>query len=507
MPALPCQLTLYVSLIVIAVAPLSAAIKPAPLFQDHAVLQQGKPVPVWGTADAGEKITVSFADQTASTTADAVGIWRVTLAPLKASSTPATLTLTGTNTIVLHDILVGEVWLCSGQSNMEFKLAGANNAQAEIAAANFPLIRQLRIGYKVSNTTLRTAGGEWVAASPATAGKFSAVGYFFAREIHQKLGGIPVGLINSSWGGTAIAPWMDPATLADPDLAFVENNWQAKLADYPALQAKHEAAETKDARKAAEAKAAGKSYKKPWRRAPANPDGSPHEDKPAAIYNGMIHPLQPSALAGVLWYQGESNAIRPAEYTKLFPAFITGMRASFAQPDLPFYWAQLSAFTGGPGEDWPALREAQTAALALQHTGQAITIDIGMEKNIHPVNKQDVGLRLALIALQKHYGRKVIASGPLFKAARFKGAAAQVAFTEMAGGLAAKGGKLSGFELAGTDQKFVAADARIEGATVIVTATTVPAPVAVRYGWRNYLTATLANSAGLPAAPFRSDPW
>lgn len=270
---------------------LSATIIPAPLFQDYAVLQQGKPVPVWGTADAGEKVTVSFAGQTVSTTADATGSWRVTLAPLKVSSTPATLTLAGTNTIVLNDILVGEVWLCSGQSNMEFTLAKANNAKAEISAAKFPLIRQFRIGYKVSNTPLRAAGGEWIAASPATAGKFTAVGYFFAGEIHQKLGGVPVGLINSSWGGTDIEPWMSPAALSDPGLNFVEKNWQAQLADYPALQAKYEAAEAVSAQKADEAKAAGKPYKKPWRRAPANPDDRPHENKPTAIYNGMIHPL------------------------------------------------------------------------------------------------------------------------------------------------------------------------------------------------------------------------
>ncbi|MBC8011100.1 MAG: sialate O-acetylesterase [Burkholderiales bacterium] len=488
-------------------AALFAKVVPAPLFQDHAVLQHGKPVPVWGTADAGEKVAVSFAGQTLTTTADAAGDWRVTLAPLAISAKPATLTLRGTNTLVLNDVLVGEVWLCAGQSNMELTLAKADNAEAELAAARFPLIRQLRIGYKVSNIPLRTAGGKWIAASPETAGKFTAVGYFFARELNQKLGGVPVGLINASWGGTSIEPWMSPAALAHPDFAFVEKSWQAELADYPALQAKYEAAEAVSAAKAAEAKATGKTYRKPWRRAPAKPDGSPHEHKPTAIHYGMIHPLLPSALAGVLWYQGEGNSALPAEYKKLFPAFITDLRASFAQPDLPFYWVQLPAFIGGPGEDWPALREAQTAALALPHTGQAIAIDVGAEKNIHPTNKQDVGHRLALIALRKHHGQNVIASGPLFAGATFTGATARVSFTEIADGLVAKDGAIKGFELAGADKKFVPADARIEGASVIVTADAVPAPVAVRYGWKNYSVVTLANSAGLPAAPFRSDSW
>ncbi len=488
-------------------AALFAKVVPAPLFQDHAVLQQGKPVPIWGTADPGEKVTVTFAGQTLATTADAAGRWRVTLAPLKVSAKPATLTLSGTNTVELNDILVGEVWLCSGQSNMEMKLAKADNAEAEIAAARFPLIRQFQVGYEVSNEPLNTAGGTWVPASPETAGKFTAVGYFFARELHRKLGGVPVGLINASWGGTAIEPWMSPGVLAQREFGFVEKNWRTQLANYPALQAKFEAAEAESARKAAEAKAAGKPYRKPWRRAPANPDGRPHEDKPTAIFNGMIHPLLLAALAGVLWYQGESNSARPAEYKKLFPAFITDLRTSFAQPDLPFYWVQLSAFIGSPGEDWAGLREAQTAALALPRTGQAITIDIGMEKNVHPANKQDVGLRLALLALKNHYGKTVVASGPLFADATFQGNTAQVAFTDIADGLVVKGDALRGFELAGADKKFVPAEARIEGATVIASAAAVPVPVAVRYGWKNYPVVTLANSAGLPAAPFRSDVW
>ncbi len=489
----------------LAFAPASRAdLVPASLFQDHAVLQAGKPVPVWGRADAGEKVSVTFAGQTVATTTGPDGAWHVTLAPLAVSATPARMTLQGNNTLVLDDVLVGEVWLCSGQSNMEWKLNKTTDAEAVIAATDLPLVRQYQVRNNLSNAPKSAAPGKWVAASPATAGSFTGVGFYFARELHARLG-VPVGIIHSSWGGTEIEAWMSPASMADPSFAFVAQLWQKRLDDYPVAQAKYEAAEAEAALKAAEAKAAGKTYRKPWRRAPAKPDGSPHETKPSAIYHGMIHPLAPAALAGVLWYQGESNAARSDQYRKLFPALIADWRTLFAAPALPFYWVQLPNYRGGPGEDWAALREAQSLALALPGTGQVIAIDVGDARDIHPINKRDVGLRLALLALRDTYNQPVIASGPRFAGASFSGPAVTVAFTGLADGLAIKGDTLSGFALAGANNVFHPADARLAGDTVVLTSAAVPAPVAVRYAWENAPTATLANSAGLPAAPFRTD--
>lgn len=490
-----------------ALATARANVTPATIFQDHAVLQAGKPLPVWGKADAGEKVTVSFAGQTLSTTAAADGSWKVILAPLKISAAPGVLSITGKNKIVLQDILVGEVWLCSGQSNMEFRLNHATNALAEIAAANFPLIRQFQVRNNVANTPQSTVKGNWTLCQPTTAGDFTAVGYFFARELYQKLG-VPVGLLHSSWGGTDIEAWMSAESIAtDTNLSFVAKNWQKKIDNYPAAKAAWDAKEAAAAKAAAEAKTNGVAYKKPWNPAPPNPDGSPYFNKPSNLFNGMIAPLVPAAIAGVLWYQGENNVGRAHEYSLLFPALVTGWREVFGQGDLPFYWVQLPNY-GGYGRDQIAeLREAQNATLRLPDTAQAITIDVGEVGNIHPINKQDVGHRLAVIALQKTYGQKVVASGPVFSTVNFTNGTAIVTFAEVADGLVVKGETLNGFELAGADHKFHPADAKIAGATVAIHAADVAAPVAVRYAWHNAPAAALANSEGLPAAPFRSDGW
>jgi sialate O-acetylesterase len=480
-----------------------ADVTPAAIFQNHAVLQAGRPVPVWGTADPGEKVAVTFAGQTVSAVADATGAWRAVLAPLKVNATSATLTLKGKNTVTLTDILVGEVWLCAGQSNMEFTLNKAKDGPAEIAAANDPLIRQFAVNYKLANEPQTKLGGYWSVCSPSTGQNFSAVGYFFARELRQKLG-VPVAIINSTWGGTDIEAWMPPDVLArQPELNFVAAAWQKRMDNLPATTAAFEAAEAEQARLAAEAKARGETYVKPWRRAPPKADGSPHEDKPSAIYNAKIHPLAPFALAGILWYQGEGG--HGPDYRRLFPALITGWRARFAQGDLPFYWVQLPNYE--KGKDWPAMREALASALTLPRTGQAVTIDVGENKDIHPKNKQDVGHRLAFIALKNTYGQKITASGPVFKNATFSGGSARVTFTETAAGLVAKTNPLAGFELAGADKKFVPAEARLEGATVIVKSSSVSSPVAVRYAWKNAPEASLFNTADLHAAPFRSDTW
>ncbi len=490
-----------------AAARLSAAVTPSPLFGDHAVLQAGRPVPVWGQADPGETVTVTFAGQTVTATTGSDGTWRITLDPLKVSATPAKLTFTGNTTIVSEDVLVGEVWLCSGQSNMNLKLAQSADAEAAIAAANVPLIRYLAVPTLAANEPASALKANWAICTPTTAGQFTAVGYYFARKIHETLG-IPIGIIHASVGGTDIEAWMTPASIADdPALRFVGPNWQKRLDDFPRLQAEFEAKIAAAEQRAAEATAAGKPFKKPWIPKPPNPDGSPHRDKPSALFNGMVHPLVPTALAGVLWYQGENNITRAEEYRLLFPALITGWREVFARPDLPFFWVQLPNFNGFSPGSIAALREAQTTALTVPGTAQAITIDIGESKDIHPRNKRDVGERLARIALKKTYGQRVVASGPIFDRVTFSAGKAEISFTETAEGLKVRGDTLTGFEIAGANKTFHPATAQISGTTVIVESPAVPDPVAVRYAWQNDPQAGLANSEDLPAAPFRSDSW
>jgi sialate O-acetylesterase len=491
-----------------ALAAARADVTPATIFQDHAVLQAGKPLPVWGKADAGEKVKVSFAGQTVSTKAGVDGAWKVILRPLKISGEPGVLRITGKNKIVLQDILVGEVWLCSGQSNMDFRLNHVTNALAEIAGANFPFIRQFQVRNNVANTPQAAVKGNWMVCQPTTAGDFTAVGYFFARELHQKLG-VPVGLLHSSWGGTDIEAWMSAESIAaDTNLIFVAEHWQKKIDNYPAAKAAWNAKEAAAVKAETEAKTNGVAYKKPWNPLPPNPDGSPYYNKPSNLFNGMIAPLVPAAIAGVVWYQGENNVGRAHEYSQLFPMLITGWREVFGQPNLPFYWVQLPNFHGyEKAHDWVDLRAAQSSALALPCTAQAITIDVGEVDNIHPLDKQDVGHRLAIIALQKTYGQKIVSSGPVFSSVNFTNGAAEVAFTEIAGGLETKGSMLTGFELAGADRIFHPAEAKIAGATMVVSCAAVTVPVAVRYAWHNAPDASLANTEGLPAVPFRSDDW
>jgi sialate O-acetylesterase len=486
-----------------------ADVKPSPYFQDHAVLQAGKAMPIWGKADAGEKVTVSFAGQTASTTAEADGKWRVSLKPLKVNAEAATLTITGNNTIVIKNVVVGDVWLCAGQSNMDFKVSQVTNASAEIASAERPLIRQFNVySYKsLSNTPLDTAAAGWAVSSPKTVGEFTAVGYFFAREVNEKLG-VPVGIINTSWGGTEIEAWIPSEAVAGAEFKFIDERWQQLISDYPAKKLKYDAEVAEEEAKFAAAAAKGEVYKKKWLPAIPNPDGTPHRNKLSNIYNAMVHPFTAVPLSGILWYQGESNAGRHDEYSKLFPALIKGWRTAFAQPDLPFYWVQLPNFRATETtNDWVKLRVAQSSALSLPKTAQAITIDVGEVKDIHPKNKQDVGHRLALIALKNHYGKDVIASGPTVAKISFSKDSAMVKFKDLAGGLQFKGDALTGFEIAGEDKVFKPAEASISGDTVTVKSAEIPAPVAVRYAWRNAPQAALYNKADLPAAPFRSDAW
>ena len=487
----------------------NAAVSLAPLFRDGAVLQRDKPVPVWGAADAGESLTVTFAGQSASATAGADGRWNVTFKPLSVSTEPRDLVVSGREKLVVHDVVVGEVWIASGQSNMVWPLAYATDSKAEIAGAHFPLLRQFKVAQQSGFTPLATVDGSWAPALPATAGQFTAVGYFFGRSLHQKLN-VPVGIINSSWGGTAVEAWIAPdAYRANPAIgkAFV----QQEKAPHPSAEVttayEAELAAWEKAR--ADAKTAKQSFSAP---APKAPPGLPGPRTAAGLNNGMIAPLVPCALRGVIWYQGESNTGHADQYAPCFNALITGWRRQFGQGDFPFDWVQLPNLDAGgvnkTNWSWARLREAQTQTLALPNTGQAVTIDVGEEKGLHPKNKKPVGERLALIALARTYGVKdVVDRGPVFASAKREGRGYRVAYEPSTSALESTDTALTGFELAGADKEFRDAEARIDGNTVIVTSAAIADPVAVRYAYRNAPAAGLFNAAGLPAAPFRTDTW
>ncbi len=505
---------------------LRAAVKPNPLFTDGAVLQRGQAVPVWGTARDGEKVTVEFGDQKLSTTA-ANGTWRVSLKPLTAGG-PFTLKVTGDNAVTVNNLLVGEVWICSGQSNMEFPFARTATVKEETPKATFPQIRMFTVKKKISITPQTEAVGSWVECSPATVGGFSAVGYFFAREIYQKLG-IPVGMIHTSWGGTPAQAWTSLEGFgSDPELKGYADGAQASLANYPAALAAYPAklAEFQTVKKTWE-ETVGKAYQdsvNAWNEesakaklagqplppkpaapgkppaAPAGPDGS--QNHPTTLYNGMLAPVIPYAIKGVIWYQGESNASQSRQYRTLFPAMIADWRTKWNQGEFPFIFVQIAPFNGQP----PEIREAQFLTLAKsKNTAMAVTTDVGMAADIHPTQKEPVGQRLALAARALAYGEKIEYSGPLYQSMTVKGDKVAIHFTHATGELVAKDGELKGFTIAGADKQFVPAKAEIQGSQVIVSAAGVAAPTAVRYGWANVPDVNLYNKEGIPASPFRTD--
>jgi sialate O-acetylesterase len=502
-----------VLLLVALLAPgIRADVTLAPLFADHAVLQQDKAVPVWGRAAPGEKVAVTFRDQTLHATAGRDGRWIVYLEPLKPGA-PAELVVSGKSTVKLQDIVVGEVWVCSGQSNMEFPVERTLNAAQEIADASHPLIRHFKVEHAVAARPADTARGAWTVCSPATVGGFTAVGYFFARDLQQKLA-VPIGLINSTSGGTPVEAWMSEAALkSDPAFAVADERWARILAEAPAKMAEYEAARAALAKDADAAKAAGPApYAEFLKHMPrlSPPPGPSSPYAPRSLFNGMINPLLPGAIRGVIWYQGEANAARAAEYHALFAALITSWRAHWGQGDFPFYWVQLAGFKqplDPSGTAWASLREAQAQALSLPNAGMAVTIDIGDPDDIHPRNKQEVGRRLALIARHHLYDIPGDWSGPVFKSAEREGATMRVRFDHADNGLLAHDRPLTGFLIAGADRQFHPATARIDHDTIVIAAPGVKEPVAVRYAWANAPEANLFDGAGLPAAPFRSDGW
>jgi sialate O-acetylesterase len=486
----------------------SAEISLAPIFGDDAILQREKPLPIWGRAEPGEKIAVKFQGQSVFTTTSADGRWIVYLEPLAASAEPADLVVEGKTTVTLHGVLVGELWLASGQSNIEWPLKQTKNAAKDIAEANLPLVRQLKIERTVATApteTARTSG--WRTATPATAGEFGAVEYFFARDLQRKLG-VPVGVINSSWGGTAIESWMSDAARRSTSIAAtLESRWQHALSEWPPERVARYPGEL-DAWLKADAQAHATHTKNPleWPQPPASPD-SPAA--PGGVFNAMIAPLQPCALRGIIWYQGESNAANVGEYAELFTTLIRTWRANWGQGDLPFYFVQLPNYSDNEplGRKWARLREAQTKALALPATGMAVTIDVGEPENLHPTDKLPVGRRLALLAKALTYGVPCDYSGPSFVRTIREGSTMRVQFSHVGTGLVAHDRPVQALEIAGADRVFHAASGRIVADALIVSSPAVKEPVAVRYAWFNAPVANLYNGAGLPAAPFRSDSW
>lgn len=491
-----------------AAPPCRADITLPSLISDNMVLQQRAKVNVWGKADPGESVTVQLGSDSAQTTAGKDGAWGVKIESMKAGG-PYDMTISGKNSITVHNVAVGEVWVCSGESNMEFKLASASNGAGEIAAASLPMVRVFTVKHNAAREPKPDCEGSWAVCDPDTARDFSAVGYFFARELNRTLRA-PVGLIQSAWGPSPAESWTPRGTLeTDPAMHAALDRYARATADYPAAQSAYQAKMAQWKAAAEAAKSAGSPA--PRMPVPPLPPGGPRE--PSSLYNGMISPLLRYPIRGVLWYQGESNTSDPLLYRKLFPAMIGAWRKAWSERNLPFLYVQLPGFLARhpqPSESrWAELREAQLLALGTPLTGMAVAIDIGDEHNMHPPDKQDVAHRLALIAESQVYGRsEVAASGPVFSGMEVQDGKAILSFTHEDGGLAAKNGApLKGFAIAGEERKFVWADAEIDGEKVIVQSKEVPAPVAVRYAWADSPDCDLFNKANLPASPFRTDDW
>ena len=450
-----------------------------PLFSDHAVLQRDVPLPVWGWTEPGKTVRVSIGGRTAEATAAADGRWQATIGPFAVGG-PYVLEIAGPQKATVNDVLFGDLWICSGQSNMEMGI-GNCNAKADIDSAEIPQLRLLTVPKLVAKEPVATAAMAWLPSSPTNVmkgvwGGFSAAGFYFGRELHKELK-IPIGLIHTSWGGTVAEAWTSEEGLKP--LADFQDRLAQLHAGLRANPPKFNA---------------------------NNPNVS------TVLYNGMIAPLLPYKIKGAIWYQGESNADRAWQYRTLLPAMIADWRSRFGVGDFPFYIVQLAAFQPSAKEPrdhvWAELREAQAlTAQKVPNCGLAVAIDIGDARDIHPKDKRDVGRRLALCALANTYGKPVECSGPWYQSMEAAGKAIRLHFTHVGGGLEAKGDKLQGFAIAGEDHKFVWAEAAIEGDTVLVWSPAVAHPVAVRYAWDINPVCNLFNQAGLPAVPFRTDDW
>ena len=492
----------------------NADVKLPNIFGSHMVLQQGQKDRVWGAADPNEDVTVSIAGQSKSTKAGADGNWSVVLDALSVGG-PHTLTVQGKNKVVFDDVLVGEVWICSGQSNMQWSVSQANDGDLETRTAKYPRIRLISVPQVGTQEPQVNFNGQWEVCSPDTVGQFSAVGYFFGRQLFQTLD-VPIGLIDDAWGGSACEAWIRRDLLAaDGKYKSLLDSWTKREQNYDHDKAEFETKLAAWKVAAQQAKADGKQPPPP----PQNPDGAMRGNaRPANIYNGVLKPTIGFGIRGVVWYQGESNAGRAYQYRDLFPLMIKSWRDEWAIGDFSFYWVQLADFKGErpePAEsDWAELREAQTMTMdKLPRTGEAVIIDVGEGKDIHPRNKQDVGKRLARWALNRDYGLPIACESPRYASMETQGQKIVLKFSHAKGLRTFDVGEPRGFAVAaapkpGEQPQFVWANAKIVGNDQIeVWSDKVPVSAAVRYAWADNPVCNVYSTDGLPLTPFRTDEW
>lgn len=474
------------------------------LFSAGAVLQRDTPVPIWGTADPKVSVTVSFSGQEHETESDENGFWKVVLEPMPAEGLPQTLIVESDKRLVIPNIVVGEVWIASGQSNMEWRMRQIGVSPADLPNPVDPLLRTIKLDRAVSEVPTKDFVGTWESANSETLPEFSAVAYYFGSMLRKELD-VPVGLINSSWGGTQIESWMTPEALSKtPFASEVDERWLRRLEEFPDAMQRYEDqyAQWIQARDAA--RAADRQF---TQRAPRRPEGPGSRWLPGGLYNAMIYPLIPTAHSGVIWYQGETNASRHDEYAELFKAMISQWRNDFGFGDFPFYFVQLANMerrNDPSGRQWAFMREAQEAALALPLTGMALAIDIGEADDIHPRNKWDVGKRLALMALNDVYGKEQLSRGPKLDSYEIRGSDIIVSLKN-AEGLRSTAPEINGFEIADEGGHFHPARAEFDGESIRVNSTDVQAPRWIRYAFQNNPDVSLVNRIGLPLAPFRTD--
>lgn len=504
---------LILALLALQTGPVSLAtadVKVPAIFGSHMVLQRDQKDRIWGWAEPGEEITVKIAEQNHTTKAGADGSWQVMVDPMPAGG-PHVLSIQGKNKLQFDDVLVGEVWICSGQSNMAWSVGGSKDADLELATAKYPNIRLIGVPNFGTQEPQKDFRGAWRACLPETAAGFSAVGYFFGRQLHLALG-VPVGLINDAWGGSACEAWIRRDVLAaDPKFALMLKRWEQIEKDYPRTKAEYDSKMAEWKLAADKARAEGKRPSRP----PQNPEGMMTGNfRPGNIYNGVLKPTIGYGIRGVIWYQGESNAGKAYQYRDLFPLMIKSWRDEWGQGDFSFYWVQLADFLPESAEPqksaWAELREAQTMTMArLPKTGEAVIIDLGEAQDIHPRNKQDVANRLARWALARDYGLKISYQSPTYQSMEKQGSKVVLKFDHVGRGLKPNDiPQVRGFAIAGSDQKFVNAQAKIVGpATIEVWSDKVPEPAAVRYAWANNPVCNVYSSEGLPLTPFRTDDW
>ena len=513
------NILLIVAVLFLVPSSIQSEINLPSVFGSHMVIQQKQPIVIWGDAEPDETITVNFRGQTVKTQTDVLGRWKLVLNSANADSEPSSMTISGSRSpaLTLTDILVGEVWLCSGQSNMELRMDRTHTPGPEILRARYPKIRLFQIPRKAAAEPQFDVEAAWEGCTPETIRDFSAVGFYFGLELHQNLN-IPIGLIESAWGGTRIEPWTPIAGFESVQSLkpLLEDIRQAAL-DYREI-VKQSLAAWKKWVTLSENALANKETP------PAAPDQPQHPlaqaQQPTALYNGMIHPVVPFALQGAIWYQGESNRADGLRYRSKMEALIQGWRQVWDNPDLSFFFVQLAPFnyaydgleTEGDVPDFyrlPLIWEAQKGILALPRTGMAVVTDITNLYDIHPQNKKEVGRRLSLWALAQTYKHEdVIFSGPLYSSMERRDNRIRLTFDHIGSGLISlDGNQLTWFEIAGEDHIFYKARAEIQGHTVVVWSPLVESPVAARMGWHQLAVPNLGNREGLPASPFRTDRW